>query len=101
MARLFGTDGVRGIAGSELTATLARGLGRAAVRVLATGVEHRPVFVLGRDPRESGTWLEEALVGGIHEAGGNVLLECVEATLAFGLMTIDEMEGVGVHVWVE
>ena len=98
MARLFGTDGVRGIAGSELTATLARGLGRAAVRVLADGVEHRPVFVLGRDPRESGTWLEEALVGGIHEAGGDVLLAGVEPTPAIAFLTIDVGADAGVVI---
>jgi phosphoglucosamine mutase len=98
MARLFGTDGIRGIAGSELTATLARGLGRAAVGVLATGVEHRPVFVLGRDPRESGTWLEEALVEGIHEAGGDVLLAGVEPTPAVAFLTIDAGADAGVVI---
>src|SRR5918995_708913 len=61
MGRLFGTDGVRGIAGSDLTADLARRLGRATVEVLAVE-SRRPVLVIGRDPRESGTWLEEALV---------------------------------------
>ena len=98
MARLFGTDGVRGIAGSELTASLARGLGRAAVRVLADGVEHRPVFVLGRDPRESGTWLEDALVAGIHEAGGDVLLAGVEPTPAIAFLTIDVGADAGVVI---
>src|ERR671937_582566 len=82
MARLFGTDGVRGVAGSELTADLARGLGRAAVRVLAVEAEHRPVLLIGRDPRESGIWLERELVGGVHEAGGDVLLAGVEPTPA-------------------
>ena len=82
MGRLFGTDGVRGIAGSELTADLARGLGRAAVPVLAEGAAHRPVLLIGRDPRDSGIWLEEALVAGIHEAGGDVVLAGVEPTPA-------------------
>jgi phosphoglucosamine mutase len=98
MARLFGTDGVRGIAGSELTATLARGLGRAAVGVLAEGVERRPVFVLGRDPRESGAWLEEALVTGIREAGGDVLLAGVEPTPAVAFLTIDVGADAGVVI---
>ncbi|HJQ72609.1 MAG TPA: phosphoglucosamine mutase, partial [Actinomycetota bacterium] len=98
MARLFGTDGVRGIAGSELTASLARALGRAAVRVLAEGVEHRPVFVLGRDPRESGTWLEGSLVAGIHEAGGDVLLAGVEPTPAIAFLTIDLGADAGVVI---
>jgi phosphoglucosamine mutase len=99
MARLFGTDGVRGIAGSELTADLARGLGRSAVIVLAEGVaEHRPVFLLGRDPRESGMWLEEALVAGIHEAGGDVLLAGVEPTPAIAFLTIDIGADAGVVI---
>jgi phosphoglucosamine mutase len=88
MGRLFGTDGVRGVAGSELTAELARGLGRAAVTVLAVDARRRPVLLLGRDTRESGTWLEEALVGGIHEAGGDVLLAGVEPTPAVAFLTL-------------
>lgn len=98
MGRLFGTDGVRGIAGSELTVDLARGLGRAAVTVLTVGAEHRPVFLVGRDPRESGTWLEEALVAGIHEAGGDVLLAGVEPTPAVAFLTIDAGADAGVVI---
>ena len=98
MARLFGTDGVRGIAGSELTADLARGLGRAAVSVLAQGAAHRPVFLVGRDPRESGIWLEDALVAGIHEAGGDVVLAGVEPTPAVAFLTIDEGVDAGVVI---
>ncbi|MDP9119152.1 MAG: phosphoglucosamine mutase [Actinomycetota bacterium] len=98
MGRLFGTDGVRGVAGSELTTELARGLGRAAVTVLAVETRHRPVLVLGRDPRESGTWLEEALVGGIHEAGGDVLLAGVEPTPAIAFLTIDAGADAGVVI---
>jgi phosphoglucosamine mutase len=98
MGRLFGTDGVRGVAGSELTTELARGLGRAAVTVLAVETRHRPVLVLGRDPRESGTWLEEALVAGIHEAGGDVLLAGVEPTPAVAFLTIDVGADAGVVI---
>jgi phosphoglucosamine mutase len=98
MGRLFGTDGVRGIAGSELTPELARGLGRAAVKVLAVEAEQSPMFLLGRDPRESGTWLEEALVAGIHEAGGDVLLAGVEPTPAVAFLTIDVGADAGVVI---
>lgn len=98
MGRLFGTDGVRGVAGSELTRELARGLGRAAVTVLAVETRHRPVLLLGRDPRESGTWLEEALVGGIHEAGGDVLLAGIEPTPAVAFLTIDAGADAGVVI---
>jgi phosphoglucosamine mutase len=98
MGRLFGTDGVRGVAGSELTVELARGLGRAAVTVLAVEAGHRPVLLLGRDPRESGTWLEDALVSGIHEAGGDVLLAGVEPTPAVAFLTIDAGADAGVVI---
>jgi phosphoglucosamine mutase len=97
MGRLFGTDGVRGIAGSELTADLARHLGRATVEVLA--VEgRRPVLVVGRDPRESGSWLEEALVEGIVGAGGDALLAGVEPTPAIAFLTIDRGADAGVMI---
>ena len=98
MARLFGTDGVRGVAGSELTADLARGLGRAAVGVLAEEARHRPVILIGRDPRESGVWLENALVGGIHDAGGDALLVGVEPTPAVAFLTIDAGADAGVVI---
>jgi phosphoglucosamine mutase len=98
MARLFGTDGVRGVAGSELTTELARGLGRAAVAVLAEQAELRPVFLVGRDPRDSGVWLEEALVGGIHDAGGDVLRVGVEPTPAIAFLTIDAGADAGVVI---
>ncbi len=98
MTRLFGTDGVRGVAGSELTAELAHALGRAAVTVLAVEAKHRPVFLLGRDPRESGIWLEDALVRGIHEAGGDVLLAGVEPTPAVAFLTIDARADAGVVI---
>jgi phosphoglucosamine mutase len=98
MARLFGTDGVRGIAGSELTSDLAGGIGRAAVEVLAVEARHRPVFVVGRDPRESGIWLEEALVEGILAAGGDVLRAGVEPTPAIAFLTIDQGADAGVMI---
>jgi phosphoglucosamine mutase len=90
MARLFGTDGIRGVAGTELTPELARGLGRAAVEVLGRhGATQPPTFVVGRDTRESGEWLEDALTGGIVAAGGDVLLAGIEPTPAIAFMTVD------------
>ncbi|HWL64532.1 MAG TPA: phosphoglucosamine mutase, partial [Actinomycetota bacterium] len=62
MARLFGTDGVRGVANRELTPDLALALGRAAARVLAPGGGS---IVVGRDTRLSGPMLEAALVAGV------------------------------------
>jgi phosphoglucosamine mutase len=98
MARLFGTDGVRGVAGSELTADLARRLGRASVGVLTAETHHRPVLVVGRDTRDSGVWLEEAIVAGVHEAGGDVLLAGVEPTPAIAFLTIDAGGDAGVVI---
>ena len=72
--RLFGTDGVRGLAGTELTAGIAHSLGRAAVSVLGRRDPGAPTFVVGRDPRASGEWLEDALVEGIRDAGGDVYI---------------------------
>jgi phosphoglucosamine mutase len=69
--RLFGTDGVRGVAGELLTAELALALGRAAVEQI--GAEH-PRVLLIRDTRESGEMLEAALAAGVASAGGDVLL---------------------------
>ena len=87
MARLFGTDGVRGLAGEELTEDLAYGLGYAAVVVLGRHGEGHPTFVVGRDPRASGEWLEDALVEGIRHAGGDALIAGVEPTPAIAFMT--------------
>lgn len=89
MTRLFGTDGVRGLAGSEIGADLARDLGAAAVAVLGAHGGRRPVFVVGRDTRASGVWLEEALVEGIRASGGDVVLAGVEPTPAVAFMTVD------------
>jgi phosphoglucosamine mutase len=98
MGRLFGTDGVRGLAGTELTRDLAYGLGSAAVTVLGRhGAEH-PVFVVGRDPRESGEWLEDALTEGIRESGGDVVLAGVEPTPAIAFMTLDMKASSGVVI---
>jgi phosphoglucosamine mutase len=89
MARLFGTDGVRGVAGSELTSDLALRLGRAAVVVLGRHGVGRPTFLVGRDPRESGEWLEDALVEGIRLAGGDVVIGGMLPTPAVAFLTTD------------
>jgi phosphoglucosamine mutase len=77
MARLFGTDGVRGLANGSLTAELALDLSVSAAHVLAdlgTFAGHRPVAVVGRDTRISGQFLEAAVVAGLASAGVDVLL---------------------------
>lgn len=72
MGRLFGTDGVRGIANSELTPELAFKLGKAGAHVLSKDVE-RPVVLIGKDTRLSGDMLEDALSAGILAVGGDVI----------------------------
>ena len=98
MGRLFGTDGVRGLAGTELTADLAAGLGRAAVTVLGRHGAGHPVILVGRDPRSSGVWLEQALVQGIRSAGGDVLLAGIEPTPAIAFLTVDRGASAGVVI---
>ncbi|MDP9343991.1 MAG: phosphoglucosamine mutase [Actinomycetota bacterium] len=89
MGRLFGTDGVRGVAGRDLTADVARSLGMAAVAVLGRHGVERPVFVVGRDTRASGETLERALVEGIQAGGGDVLVAGVQTTPAVAFLTVD------------
>lgn len=72
MGRLFGTDGVRGIANSELTPELAFKLGKAGAYVLSKD-KKRPVVLIGKDTRLSGDMLEDALSAGILAVGGNVI----------------------------
>jgi phosphoglucosamine mutase len=76
LGHLFGTDGVRGIANRDLTAELALDLSVAAAHVLGdVGAfqGHRPIAVVGRDPRASGEFLEAAVVAGLASAGVDVL----------------------------
>ena len=74
MARLFGTDGVRGRANADLTPELALQVAVAAARVLAeTDRSHPPLAIVGRDPRASGEMLEAAVVAGLTSAGANVV----------------------------
>ncbi|MEU7479355.1 phosphoglucosamine mutase [Lentzea sp. NPDC042327] len=74
MARLFGTDGVRGLANADLTPELAMSVAAAAARVLAEhDRSHRPVAVVGRDPRASSEMLDAAVTAGLTSAGADVL----------------------------
>ncbi len=81
--KLFGTDGVRGVAGGLLTAELALGLAQAATR--KTGVE-RPQVLIVRDTRESGEMLQAAVAAGVSAAGGDALLGGVLPTPAAPLL---------------
>ncbi|MFC8825159.1 phosphoglucosamine mutase [Streptomyces sp. NPDC057137] len=90
MGRLFGTDGVRGVANADLTAELTLGLSVAAAHVLAeagTFEGHRATAVVGRDPRASGEFLEAAVVAGLASAGVDVLRVGVLPTPAVAYLT--------------
>ncbi|HEU5105642.1 MAG TPA: phosphoglucosamine mutase [Solirubrobacterales bacterium] len=81
--KLFGTDGVRGAAGTFLSAELATALGRAATASLEA---QRPQVLIVRDPRESGPMLESALAAGVAAAGGDALLGGVLPTPAAAIL---------------
>ena len=97
MARLFGTDGVRGVAGEDLTSQLALDVSRAAATVLhdsgafeaKEAAGRRPLAVVGRDPRASGEFLEAAVVAGLAGSGVDVLRLGVIPTPAVAFLTRD------------
>ena len=75
MGRLFGTDGARGVANTELTCELAMNIGRAAVMVLTdSGVHKHPKILIGKDTRLSSDVLEGALIAGLCSVGAEVVL---------------------------
>jgi phosphoglucosamine mutase len=74
MGRLFGTDGARGVANSELTCELAMSIGRAAAYVLTKHAVVRPKVVIGKDTRVSSSMLEMALAAGMCSFGADVIL---------------------------
>ena len=69
MGRMFGTDGVRGVAGTELTIELAMKLGQAGAYVLTKEQAHQPTIIVGCDTRISGGMLANALMAGIGSVG--------------------------------
>jgi phosphoglucosamine mutase len=99
LGRLFGTDGVRGLANADLTPELALSVARAAAGVLADrdGTE-RPVAVVGRDPRASGEMLEAAVVAGLTSVGAEVLRAGVLPTPALAHLTGSTGADLGVMI---
>lgn len=92
MARLFGTDGVRGLANKDITAELALELSVAAAHVLGESGEfagHRPVAIVGTDGRASGEFLSAAVVAGLTSAGVDVFEVGVLPTPAVAFLTAD------------
>ena len=101
MERLFGTDGIRGIANRDLTPHLALDLSIAAARVLGEAdgfAGRRPVAVVGRDPRASGEFLSAAVVAGLAAAGVDVCDAGVLPTPALAFLTADTKADLGVMI---
>lgn len=86
MSRMFGTDGVRGVANKELTATIAYELGRAGAYVLTEGT-HKPKILVAKDTRISGDMLEAALISGILSVGAEAVVLGVVPTPAVAYLT--------------
>jgi len=87
MARLFGTDGVRGVANEELTPTLAMQLGQAGAFVLTKENQHKPTIMVGCDTRISGDMLANALMAGACSVGANCIYVGVVPTPAIAYLT--------------
>lgn len=87
MGKLFGTDGIRGVVGVELSCELAMKIGKAAAYVLAKHNKNKPNIIIGRDTRISGQMLEAALVAGICSVGADCLLAEVVPTPAISLLS--------------
>jgi phosphoglucosamine mutase len=97
VGRLFGTDGIRGLANADLTPELAMSVAQAAARVLAeTDRSHAPLAVVGRDPRASGEMLEAAVVAGLASAGATVLRVGVLPTPGVAFLTAEANADFGV-----
>ncbi len=96
--RLFGTDGVRGVANADLTPELALALGRAAATVIAGEASAERPIVVGRDTRCSGTMLEAALVAGLCSAGRDVLQIGIVPTPAVAAITVHIEAAAGVMI---
>ena len=97
MSRMFGTDGVRGIANTELTAELAYSLGRAGAFVLTEGT-HKPKILVAKDTRISGDMLEAALVAGILSVGAEAVILGVVPTPAVAHLTREYKADAGVMI---
>jgi phosphoglucosamine mutase len=98
VARLFGTDGVRGLANKDITAELALDLSVAAAHVLGEVGEfngHRPVAILGRDPRASGEFLAAATAAGLASAGVDVLDAGILPTPAIAYLVAEQGADLG------
>lgn len=98
MGRLFGTDGVRGIAGEDMTCELAMNIGRAAATVLTYGRRRRPLVVMGKDTRISSDMLGAALAAGLCSVGADVIDLGVVPTPAVAYLVMKYKADAGVMI---
>ena len=98
MSRMFGTDGVRGVAGSELSIELACQLGQAGAYVLTKEQEHQATIIVGCDTRISGGMLASALMAGICSVGANAIFVGVMPTPAIAYLTRKHKVDAGVVI---
>ena len=98
-ARLFGTDGIRGVANLEpMTPEIALRIGQAAAVVAASGIKHAPRILIGKDTRISGYMIETALASGICSMGGDVLLSGPVPTPAVAHLTTSMRADLGIVI---
>lgn len=97
--RLFGTDGVRGVANQDpMTPEIALRIGQAAVEVASVGIKHRPRILIGKDTRLSGYMIETALASGICSMGGDVMLSGPIPTPAVAHLTTSMRADLGIVI---
>ena len=89
MGKLFGTDGIRGIVGENLTVELAFHVGQAVAAVLTEEKGSKPTITIGKDTRISSDMLEAALMAGICSVGGDVMPLGTIPTPAVAYLTVD------------
>ena len=98
MGKLFGTDGIRGIAGQTLTAELAFHVGQAVAAVLTEKKGSRPLVTIGKDTRISSDMLEAALMAGICSVGGDVMPLGTIPTPAVAFLTVQQRADAGIVI---
>ena len=98
MGRLFGTDGARGVANTELTCELSMSIGRAAAMVLIESAHRRPRVVIGKDTRASSDMLEAALTAGLCSVGADVMLLGVVPTPAVAYLVKEYEADAGIMI---
>ena len=98
MGKLFGTDGIRGVVGENLTADMAFRVGQSIACVLREELGRRPVLMIGKDTRISSDMLESALMAGICDQGGDVMPVGTIPTPAVAYLTVREKADAGIVI---